>query len=181
MLISRHQGLRYPYAEFDDAVDRVARALLHLGLERGDRRGIWSPNRAEWALVQYATAKVGVILVTINPAYRTFLAGAQDVDDATRRERAATLDPSDPIDIQYTSGTTVLHGAPTMFIAEFEHPEFGRFDLTSLRSGIMATSSTAPPPSVACARTSRPASPIRTPAARCRGASRGSSRPAATA
>jgi len=70
-LVSCQQGLRFTYAEFDAAVDRVAAGLLAAGLRRGDRLGVWSPNRAEWALVQYATAKLGVILVNINPAYRT--------------------------------------------------------------------------------------------------------------
>ncbi len=69
-LVSRHQGLRYSYAEFDGAVDVVARGLLDLGIEVGDRVGIWSPNNAEWVLIQYATAKIGAILVNINPAYR---------------------------------------------------------------------------------------------------------------
>ncbi len=70
-LVSRHQDLRYTYAEFDEAVNLVARGLLAAGLEVGDRIGIWSPNNAEWVLVQYATAKIGAILVNINPAYRT--------------------------------------------------------------------------------------------------------------
>jgi len=270
-LISRHQGLRLTYAQFNEQVDRVARALLAAGLEPGDRVGIWSPNRAEWALVQYATAKAGVILVNINPAYRThelafvvrqsgcrmliaapsfktsdyvamvdevrgdlpgldrvvffdtdswgeLLAG--DAGEEALAERAAGLDFSDPINIQYTSGTTgfpkgatlshhnilnngffvgegcgltgddlicvpvpyyhcfgmvmgnlaatshgacvvlpaegfepgavldavqaerctVLYGVPTMFIAELDHPDFASYDLTSLRTGIMAGS-----------------------------------------
>src|SRR5205823_9815106 len=70
-LVSCEQGLRFTYAEFDAAVDRLAAGLLAAGLRRGDRVGVWSPNRAEWVLVQYATAKLGVILVNINPAYRT--------------------------------------------------------------------------------------------------------------
>jgi fatty-acyl-CoA synthase len=70
-LVSCHQGIRLTYAELDAAVDRVARGLLAVGIERGDRVGLWSPNCAEWVLVQYATAKVGAILVNINPAYRT--------------------------------------------------------------------------------------------------------------
>src|SRR5215217_3330183 len=70
-LVSCHQGLRYTYAELGEAVDRLARALLASGLEPGDRLGIWSPNRAEWVLVQYVTAKAGIILVNLNPAYRT--------------------------------------------------------------------------------------------------------------
>src|ERR1044071_2450511 len=70
-LVSCHQSLRYTYAELGEAVDRLARALLVTGLEPGERLGIWSPNRAEWVLVQYATAKAGIVLVNINPAYRT--------------------------------------------------------------------------------------------------------------
>ena len=69
-LVSCHQGLRYTYAEFDAAVDALAGGMLAGGLRKGDRVGVWSTNRAEWALVQYATAKLGVILVNINPAYR---------------------------------------------------------------------------------------------------------------
>src|ERR1044072_1967134 len=70
-LVSRHQNRRYTYAEFNAAVDEVARGLLALGLEVGDRIGIWSRNCAGWVRVQSATAKAGVILVNINPAYRT--------------------------------------------------------------------------------------------------------------
>ena len=70
-LVSVHQDLRYTYSQFGEAVDRCARALIAAGIEAGDRVGIWSPNCAEWALVQYATAKAGIILVNINPAYRT--------------------------------------------------------------------------------------------------------------
>jgi fatty-acyl-CoA synthase len=161
-LVVRHQGLRYTYAELDAAVDEVARGLLALGLQRGDRVGIWSPNCAEWVLVQFATAKLGVILVNVNPAYRTselsyalrhsgcralvaapefkgsdfvamveevapsapdleraiflgcdgwdeLLAGAADVAAGRVREISDALEPTDPINIQYTSGTT---GAP---------------------------------------------------------------------
>src|SRR5689334_5068873 len=70
-LVSVEQDLRYTYAELSAEVDRVARGLLARGVEKGDRVGIWSPNCAEWVLVQYATARLGAILVTINPAYRT--------------------------------------------------------------------------------------------------------------
>ena len=70
-LVSCHQNVRYTYAELGEAVDRLARALLADDLEPGDRLGIWSPNCAEWVLVQYATAKAGIVLVNINPAYRT--------------------------------------------------------------------------------------------------------------
>jgi fatty-acyl-CoA synthase len=272
-LVSRHQDLRYTYAELNDAVDVVARGLLAAGIEPGDRVGMWSPNNAEWVLVQYATAKIGAVLVNINPAYRTseleyvlnqsacrmliaatsfkssdyqamvgqvrpntpaleqvtFL-GSSDWDDLLAAghdvamdrlvARAADLDFDDPINIQYTSGTTgfpkgatlshhnilnngffigqfcgyderdrvcipvpfyhcfgmvlgnlactthgaaivlpeaafeplavletveaerctSLYGVPTMFIAELGHPDFHRFDLSSLRTGIMAGS-----------------------------------------
>src|SRR5436305_9957781 len=70
-VVSRHQGVRLTYAELDAAVDRVARGIMAAGLEVGDRLGIWSPNCVEWVLVQYASAKTGVILVNVNPAYRT--------------------------------------------------------------------------------------------------------------
>ena len=69
-LVSCHQGVRYSYAEFNEAVDRLASGMLAGGLSKGDRVGVWSTNCAEWALVQYATAKLGVILVNINPSYR---------------------------------------------------------------------------------------------------------------
>ncbi len=69
-LVSCTQGVRFTYAEFGEAVDRLAGGMLAAGLGKGDRIGVWSPNRAEWALIQYATAKAGVILVNINPAYR---------------------------------------------------------------------------------------------------------------
>jgi fatty-acyl-CoA synthase len=157
-LVSCHQDVRYTYAEFNDAVDRLAGGMLAAGLGKGDRVGVWSPNRAEWTLAQYATAKLGVILVNVNPAYRTseleyalghsgcrwLLAstkGPRDTDfkamveevrprlDALERViffatpeweevsaggapaedvRAAMdeLDFDDPINIQYTSGTT---------------------------------------------------------------------------
>jgi fatty-acyl-CoA synthase len=270
-LISCHQGIRYSYGELNEAIDRLANAMLAAGLGKGDRVGVWSPNRAEWALTQYATAKLGVILVNINPAYRVneleyalghsgcrwifaspeykgsdFVAmldevraslpsleravffGSDDwetlanseLDPDRLRSRMQELDFDDPINIQYTSGTTgfpkgatlthhnilnnayfvaglleyteadrvcipvplyhcfgmvmgnlgatnygacivypaeafdpeatlracaeerctSLFGVPTMFIAQLEHPEFGGYDLQSLRTGIMAGS-----------------------------------------
>jgi fatty-acyl-CoA synthase len=69
-LVVRHQHIRWTYGELQQCVDAVAAGLLALGLEPGDRVGIWSPNNAEWVVTQFATAKAGIILVNINPAYR---------------------------------------------------------------------------------------------------------------
>ena len=269
-LVSRHQGIRWSYAELHEQVERCARALLAAGVAKGDRVGIWSPNNAEWVIVQFATAKIGAILVNVNPSYRAheleyalrqsgcsllilapgfrdadygqllaavdtpqlrrsvvlgrewdeLLALADRAGDEALPAREAECDFDDPINIQYTSGTTgfpkgatlshhnilnnghfigeilgyspddrvcipvpfyhcfgmvlgnlavVTHGAcivvpgeafdaravletvaeerctslygvPTMFIAELADPDFARFDLTSLRTGIMAGS-----------------------------------------
>jgi fatty-acyl-CoA synthase len=70
-LVVRHQGIRWTYAQFRDEVNKVAAGLIALGLKPGDRIGIWSQNNSEWVLTQFATAKAGLILVNINPAYRT--------------------------------------------------------------------------------------------------------------
>ncbi|MEL6894371.1 MAG: AMP-binding protein, partial [Actinomycetota bacterium] len=70
-LVSCHQGIRWTYDEFADRVWTLASGLYAAGLRPGDRVGLWSPNYAEWTLVQYATAHIGVILVNVNPAYRT--------------------------------------------------------------------------------------------------------------
>ncbi|MGE8049314.1 AMP-binding protein [Pseudomonas monteilii] len=69
-LVSRHQGLRYSWRQLAEQVDTHARALMALGVNTGDRVGIWSPNCAQWCILQLASAKVGAILVNINPAYR---------------------------------------------------------------------------------------------------------------
>ncbi len=158
-LVDVPSGRRWTYAELDADIDRLAMALLASGIEHGDRVGIWSPNCPEWTILQYATAKVGAILVTINPAYRShelshvlrhsgtrLLVSAQTfktsdyrpmVDEVRcqatgltdvvflgtddwecfqrrgygseserLRARMADLRPTDPINIQYTSGTT---------------------------------------------------------------------------
>jgi len=158
-LVVRHQDIRWTYRELGERVDHLARALLARGFVKGDRIGIWAPNRAEWVLVQFATARIGVILVNINPAYRThevsyaleqsgckglvaattfktsdyvgmvnevrdglpgleqvvfldtddwteLLAAADGVDPEALDTVAETLDANDPINIQYTSGTT---------------------------------------------------------------------------
>src|SRR4051812_12300585 len=69
-LVVPHQRYRATYAELWREVDRAARALIAHGVQTGDRVGIWAPNRFEWVVIQYATARIGAILVTINPAYR---------------------------------------------------------------------------------------------------------------
>ncbi|MDG9780452.1 AMP-binding protein [Metapseudomonas otitidis] len=289
-LVVRHQGLRYSWRSLAEAVEVHARALMALGIQSGDRLGIWAPNCAEWCITQFASAKVGAILVNINPAYRSseleyalrqsgcrwvicadafktsdyhamlqglvpelasaangqlasealpelrgvislaaeppagFLAWADlqqragETTPAELAERQASLQFDDPINIQYTSGTTgfpkgatlshynilnngymvgeslgltehdrlvipvplyhcfgmvmgnlgcvthgatmiypgdafdpltalravaeekatALYGVPTMFIAELDHPQRHEFDLSSLRTGIMA-------------------------------------------
>ena len=160
-LVVPFQGFRASYRQLWDLTTRLARALIARGIARGDRVGIWAPNRFEWIVVQYATARIGAILVNVNPAYRAheleytlnqsglrlllhsrrfratdyativegvrarcpalaetvvlddgwdvLLDGAAGVDDAALAEREASLSFDDPINIQYTSGTT---GAP---------------------------------------------------------------------
>ncbi len=158
-LVDRAAGVRWTYREFAAEVEAVAFGLLAAGIGKGDRVGIWAPNRAEWTLVQYATAKIGAILVNINPAYRahelrfvlgqagirllvaarefkgsdyaamidqvrpecpeltrvilldgadwdTLLETGRAGDPAAVTTAQAALSPDDPINIQYTSGTT---------------------------------------------------------------------------
>lgn len=272
-LVDLAAGRRWTYAEFAADVDALALGLLDLGIAKGDRVGIWAPNRGEWTLVQYATAKIGAILVTVNPAYRSheveyvlrqagirllvaaerfkssdyagmieevaprcpdleftvlldspqwtsLLERGRGGDPADLVRAAAELSADDPVNIQYTSGTTgfpkgatlshhnilnngffvgelchyteqdrvcipvpfyhcfgmvmgnlactshgaamvipapafdpratlaaveaesctSLYGVPTMFIAELAAPGFDAYDLSSLRTGIMAGS-----------------------------------------
>src|ERR1700694_877284 len=70
-LVDVPTGRRWTYRQLEAEIDRVARGMLDLGVEKGDRVGIWAPNCAEWAFVQYATSKIGAILVNVNPAYRS--------------------------------------------------------------------------------------------------------------
>ncbi|HVO48417.1 MAG TPA: AMP-binding protein [Steroidobacteraceae bacterium] len=90
-LISRHQGIRWTYRELNERVDVIARGLLALGLQPGERIGIWSPNNAEWVLTQFAAARAGLILVNVNPAYRAY-----ELDYVLRKVgcRALVLAPS---------------------------------------------------------------------------------------
>jgi len=269
-LVSSEQGFRATYRELWDLADLAARGLLARGIEKGDRVGIWAPNRFEWVVTQYAAARAGAVLVNVNPAYKAtelehalnkvgvrllvhsrgfrqtdygalldevrercpalqqvlvledgwddLLAAGVRVDAAVLEEREKTLLPDDPVNIQFTSGTTglpkgatlshrnilnngyfngrtlhyteldricvpvpfyhcfgcvmgnlgaithgacvvvpseafdplavleavsrerctSLYGVPTMFIAELDEPRFAEFDLSSLRTGIMA-------------------------------------------
>jgi len=272
-LVEHHTGRRWSYDELSAEVNALALGLREAGIGKGDRVGIWAPNCAEWTFTQFATAKLGAILVTINPAYRiheleyvlnqagirtliatpsfktsdyaamiaevrprcdalrdVVLIGSQEwtnlvgigrkADPAPLAEIAGTLSADDPINIQYTSGTTgfpkgatlshhnilnngyfvgelcgyteadricipvpfyhcfgmvmgnlaatshgacmvipgpafdplatldavathrctSLYGVPTMFIAELNEPDFSGYDLSSLRTGIMAGS-----------------------------------------
>src|SRR4051812_35805694 len=70
-LVVRAQGYRATYRELWDVTSRAARGLMALGVAKGDRVGIWSPNRWEWVVLQYATARAGAVLVNLNPAYKT--------------------------------------------------------------------------------------------------------------
>ena len=158
-LVDVPSGRRWTYAQLDADVDALAKGLLAVGIEIGDRVGIWAPNCPEWTLLQYATARVGAILVNVNPAYRShelayvaqqsglrmlvsavkhkssdyrsmvesvrgecpglrevvyigepgwdeLVASGAGIDDVTLRSRSAQLAADDPINIQYTSGTT---------------------------------------------------------------------------
>jgi fatty-acyl-CoA synthase len=276
-LISRHQKIRFTYHQMKVECNRLAQSLMACGVAKGDRVGIWSPNNAEWVLTQIATAKIGAILVNVNPAYRSselsyalkqsdcstliisppyktsnypeilrevrpqlpllqtvitlgeqnfpdcitwkdLLSKSEEISEPELKHRQSDQNFDEPINIQYTSGTTgfpkgatlshhsilnngffigekmsfteqdrlcipvpfyhcfgmvlgnlacithgaamvlpaetfdpaktleavseerctALHGVPTMFIAELGLPDFDRFDLSSLRTGIMA-------------------------------------------
>jgi acyl-CoA synthetase (AMP-forming)/AMP-acid ligase II len=120
-LVMPHQNIRWTYRQLNAEVDRVG--LLARGLQTGDRIGIWAPNVVEWVLVQFSTAKIGAILVSINPAYRAHelayalrQSGCSSLVAARRLKssdyvkmlaevaaRMASLTPNDPINIQYTS------------------------------------------------------------------------------
>src|SRR5262245_60359259 len=95
-LVSVHQSIRWSYRELAERVETLARGLLGLGLAAGDRVGLWSPNHAEWTLLQYATAEIGVILVNVNPAYRPFELGyVLDQSGSLGPVRAPAFNPSE--------------------------------------------------------------------------------------
>jgi len=271
-LVCVDQNYRATYTEFYSQTEQIAKALVAIGLKKGDRVGIWAPNRAEWTLLQYATARVGMILVNLNPAYKenelefvlnqaeisavfaslhfksseyktmlnnvkhntptvehivifeedwtNFLEKSEEISTSEIHQIEQSVQFDDAVNIQYTSGTTgfpkgvtlthhnllnngffigvrlnythldrvcipvpfyhcfgmvigniactshgacmvipsesfepekalnavemekctSLYGVPTMFIAELELPNFDRFDLSSLRTGVMAGS-----------------------------------------
>ena len=85
-LIVRHQQLRYTYAQLRTEIERAARGLLVLGIERGDRVGIWATNCAQWVITQFATAKIGAILVNVNPSNRAY-----ELEYALSRSECQTL------------------------------------------------------------------------------------------
>ncbi len=181
-------GRRWTYAELNTEIDCLAAALIGSGIQRGDRVGVWSPNCPEWTIVQFATAKIGAILVAINPAYRShelshvlrhsgtrllfsvttfkssdyrrmvdevrseatdlrqvvFLGTADwqrlrqraaRVSGEQLRARAAALRPSDPINIQYTSGTTGSPKGATLSHRNILNNGFFVTELIGLRSG----------------------------------------------
>jgi len=90
-LVSRHQNIRYTYHELKAECDRFGRSLMACGIVKGDRVGIWSPNNVEWVIVQFATAKIGAILVNINPAYRS-----SELEYALRQSGCSTIILSAP-------------------------------------------------------------------------------------
>ena len=187
-LVDVASGRRWTYAELNREIDSLARALMSSGISKGDRVGIWAPNCAEWTILQYATAKVGAILVTINPAYRThelayvlrhagvrLLVSASefkssdyrsmvaevrpDVPDVTEvvflnspdweslrqradqtsadelRSRMDSLAQHDPINIQYTSGTTGSPKGAMLSHRNILNNGFFVTDLINLRPG----------------------------------------------
>ena len=112
-VLFREQGIRWTWREFAAEVDELAAGLLALGLERGDRVGIWSPNRAEWLLTQFATARIGVILVNINPAYRlSELEYALNKVGLPRPGHAPSAQDHDYLEMLQTLAPELAHSAP---------------------------------------------------------------------
>ncbi len=113
------QGVRWSWRGFDREVDALAAGLLKLGIGKGDRLGIWSPNRYEWVLTQYATARVGIVLVTINPAYRlTEVEYVLNKVQAKALVTAASFKSSDYLDMLQTLAPELETCAPGALQAE---------------------------------------------------------------
>ncbi len=112
-LISRHQQIRWSYRELKERVAAFAAGLLALGLKPGERVGIWSPNNAEWVVAQFATAKAGLILVNINPAYRvTELEYALNKSSCVALITAARFKTSDYIGMLRELAPELADGTP---------------------------------------------------------------------
>ena len=105
-LIVRHQSIRWSWRELKQRVDDFAAGLLALGLKRGERIGIWSPNNAEWVVTQFATAKAGLILVNINPAYRV-----TELEYALNKAGCSGTDYGDAVQDQQLPGNAGRAGA----------------------------------------------------------------------
>jgi fatty-acyl-CoA synthase len=107
------QNVRWSWSEFDREIDALAAGLLKLKLKKGDRVGIWSPNRSEWLLTQFATARIGLILVTINPAYRlSEIEYALNKVDCAALVTAATFKSSDYVEMLQTLAPELETCAP---------------------------------------------------------------------
>src|SRR5215469_1986053 len=112
-LISCHQGLRYTWSAFQEIVNRFARGLLALGIQKGDRVGIWSPTYAEWTITQYASAKIGAILVNVNPGYRLHeLEYALNQSGCSILVLAPNFRATSYLDMMQTLAPELAHSAP---------------------------------------------------------------------
>ncbi len=120
-LISRHQQIRLTYRELQAQVNRCARALLHLGISKAQRVGIWSPNRAEWCITQFATSKIGAVLVNINPSYRL-----HEVDYVLNQSGCSA------IVIAASFKTSNYTEMVTSLAPELEHSEIGKLHAEKL-------------------------------------------------
>src|SRR6516165_9763337 len=128
-LIVRHQQVRWSWRELKQRVDDFAAGLLALGLERGERIGIWSPNNAEWVVSQFATAKAGLILVNINPAYRvTELEYALNKAGCKALITAVRFKTSDYLGMLREAAPRLLQLRHVIVIGEERPPGMMRFD-----------------------------------------------------
>ncbi|WP_101675351.1 AMP-binding protein [Alloalcanivorax mobilis] len=156
-LVSRHQDARYSWAELGEQVDQCARALIALGVAPGDRLGIWAPNCAQWCIVQFASAKVGAILVTINPSYRV-----SELEYALKQSGCAWLVCAD------TFKTSDYHGMLNQLLPELAAAQPGSLnsERLPLLRGLISLAPRPPAGFLAWAELARLAE--RTPVARLR-------------